>query len=382
MRSLALSLFLFLPLAAPAVEPFRLQPGDRVVLLGSTLVEREQKYGYWEAALTARFPGVTFRNLGWSGDTVRGVARASFDFPKPEVPFGRLVNGTLSLKPTVILVAYGTNESFEGPAGLPTFVADLEKLLNALAPAKARVVLFGPPRHEDVGRPLPDPTAQNRNLRLYGDAIRAIAQKHGHRFVDLYDLFAEASRASGPLTDNGMHLTAFGYWRTAFALEKGLGLEPLRPRVEIDAAAKETRVALRELPRSPAPSERPARAALPETGLVVTAKGLPMGRYQLRIDGQSVLTADAATWAAGVNLTQGPDVEQAERLRAKIVEKNREYFHRWRPQNETYLFGFRKHEQGQNAREVPLFEPLVEKLEKEIAQLRVPATRRYELVPQ
>ena len=54
-----------------------------------------------------------------------------------------------------------------------------------------------------------------------------------------------------------------------------------------------------------------------------------------------------------MTLQAGPDFEQAEALRALIVAKNRLYFHRWRPQNETYLFGFRKHEQGQNAVEIP-----------------------------
>src|SRR5229473_3428134 len=61
----------FLPLTATA-QDFKLSDGDRVVLIGSTLIEREQESGYWETALTTRFPkaNVTFRNLGWSGDTV------------------------------------------------------------------------------------------------------------------------------------------------------------------------------------------------------------------------------------------------------------------------------------------------------------------------
>ena len=46
------------------------------------------------------------------------------------------------------------------------------------------------------------------------------------------------------------------------------------------------------------------------------------------------------------------------------------FFHRWRPQNHTYLFGFRKHEQGQNAKEIVQFDPLVEKAEKQIAELK------------
>ena len=71
-----------------------------------------------------------------------------------------------------------------------------------------------------------------------------------------------------------------------------------------------------------------------------------------------------------------PDLEQAERLRQAIIAKNQLYFYRWRPQNETYLFGFRKHEQGNNAREIPLFDPLVAAKEEEIARLEVPVDAR------
>ena len=51
-------------------------------------------------------------------------------------------------------------------------------------------------------------------------------------------------------------------------------------------------------------------------------------------------------------------------------QKNRLFFHRWRPANETYLYLFRKHEQGKNAKEIPQFDPIIEKREREIEQLR------------
>jgi lysophospholipase L1-like esterase len=54
-------------------------------------------------------------------------------------------------------------------------------------------------------------------------------------------------------------------------------------------------------------------------------------------------------------------------LTKTILEKNRLFFYRWRPQNETYLFGFRKHEQGNNGVEIPQFDPLIATKEKEIA---------------
>jgi len=60
-----------------------------------------------------------------------------------------------------------------------------------------------------------------------------------------------------------------------------------------------------------------------------------------------------------------PAAQVPDKLRSLVVEKNRFYFYRWRPQNEIYLFGSRKGEQGNNASEVQLFEPLVS--EKEAA---------------
>ncbi|MFM7151472.1 MAG: SGNH/GDSL hydrolase family protein, partial [Gemmataceae bacterium] len=160
-----------------ALEPLKLEDGDRVVFLGNTLIEREQLYGWWELYLTRSFPGkkVTFRNLGWSGDTVFGHARAGFG-PVAE-GYKHLIDHTLALKPTVIFIAYGTNESGEGPGGLPSFVKGLNKLLDQVEKTKARIILLSPVQQADMGRPLPNPSRANANLRLYADAIRDVAKK-------------------------------------------------------------------------------------------------------------------------------------------------------------------------------------------------------------
>ncbi|MCA9099233.1 MAG: hypothetical protein KDA36_12645 [Planctomycetaceae bacterium] len=60
--------------------------------------------------------------------------------------------------------------------------------------------------------------------------------------------------------------------------------------------------------------------------------------------------------------------DSVENLRLAIIDKNRLFFHRWRPQNITYLFLFRKHEQGNNAVEVAQFDPFVDKAEESIAK--------------
>jgi len=279
----------------PAADPFAFADGDRVVLLGSTLIEREQKYGYWELALTLKNidKAVTFRNLGWSGDTVHGEARNGFD-PAPK-GFERLVGLTTELKPTVVVVCYGHNESFDGPAGVAKFAAGLDKLLDALTPTKARVVLMSPTPFGWLSQ-LADVGAKNKNLALYRDVIRAAAEKRKLGFVDLFerlDRWTPGNPVYIEYTTNGLHPTPEGYQHAAWRLA---------------------------------------------------------GPIDRRLDGPA---ADA--------------------LRAKIVEKNRLFFYRWRPQNETYLFGFRKHEQGSNAAEVAAFDPLVAAAEKEIAALKAAA---------
>ena len=85
---------------------FELLNGDRIVLLGDTLIEREQSYGHLEFLLTVHYPdrNITFRNLGWSADTPLGVSRAGFD--PPEKGFDRLKEQLEAYKPTVAILGY------------------------------------------------------------------------------------------------------------------------------------------------------------------------------------------------------------------------------------------------------------------------------------
>ena len=68
-----------------------------------------------------------------------------------------------------------------------------------------------------------------------------------------------------------------------------------------------------------------------------------------------------------------------EKLKQLVVKKNELYFHRWRPQNITYLYGFRKHEQGNNASEIALFDPIVAELESQIAAARKPVWQKLKI---
>ncbi len=381
-------------------DELKLSDGDRVVLIGSTLIEREQESGYWETALTCRFPkaNATFRNLGWSGDTVFCDARAMFE--PPAVGFQHLKEDLARLKPTVILVGYGMNESFEGEAGLPRFQKGLASLLDMLASTKARIVVISPPPQEKIRSRLSDTAKRNHDIKLYSEALRSEAQKRGFFFLDLFTpLLAEAQKPSyQPLTDNGIHFTDFGYWRTSQLLEQmvigsarfwGVDMDKDGTMNKVRGASRLFNIrsdpvrfeALdKELPIAAPPLQSGMKQAIDaDNGRVFRVARLHW-KYSLQIDGREVTTGSNEEWDKGVRLTRGPEFDQVEKLRQTIMEKNRLFFHRWRPQNETYIYGFRKQEQGQNAREIPEFDPFIIQLEKKIAELRVPVPHQYELI--
>lgn len=385
------------PKDTTAPTSLSLRDGDCVLLLGSTFIERAQAHGYLETALTSRFPGIDlqFRNLGWSGDNVYGEARAGFG--PIEEGFKHLKDHVTALQPTVILLNYGANESFAGEAGLEKFLAGLDVLLKTLDESGARIVFLLPPPQEDLGRPLPDPKQHNEDLKLYGKAIAKVAAQRGAQVCDLYTLLDPRTVASnGPLTDNGLHLTAYGYWRAAPQLERGLGLPDRQWRVDVDVprgnvTARGTQVSQAkvspqgvrfkcrdaQLPLPPAPIA-PVDVIYPRTLRVFN---LPRGTYELKIDDKPVAKGTSEEWARGAISTElGPEPAQAEALRQAILKKNELYFHRWRPQNVTYLFGFRKHEQGNNAVEIPQFDPLIAEQEAIIRKLSVPVEHAYQLV--
>ena len=113
-------------MAADAAPVFELKDGDRVVTLGGTFIEREGQFGFIESVFTLAVPDrkLTFRNLGWSGDTVWSESRGIFD--PAQVGYGRMLELVKELKPKRIVFGYGQNESFAGDAGLEPFVKQLK----------------------------------------------------------------------------------------------------------------------------------------------------------------------------------------------------------------------------------------------------------------
>ena len=368
-------------MSLPAQDPvpaFELADGDRVVFLGNTFAEREALNGCIETALTRRFPGrrISFRNLGWSGDSVDVQLRPS-GFP----PLETWLEQT---RPTVVFAAFGMNESHAGEAGIDAFARALDAFLDRLAPTKARVVLLSPIRHEALAPPFADPADHNRALKLYVEALRSAAARRKLAFVDLFESLKDWPF---PLTENGIHLNAHGYARAARAIEGALGLLPLW-KLQIDASGKVS-------PAGGAAVDEPhfdgttlrfkvTKKTLSMEDRPLKVTGLSPGRWVLKAGGVSFASGSAEEWAMGVDVSSGP----TEELRRAIVQKNELYFHRWRPQNAEYIYGTRSRAQGANvgnpqfASEFRLVESLVEEREKEIHALVRPVAETWELSKQ
>ena len=408
--SLGLLAFTAAPNAsAQTTNAFELREGDRVVLVGDTLIEREATDGFIEHTLTAQFPErhVIYRNLGWSADTPEGQSRVGFDHNKaPDFWFKQLTNSVALLKPTVVFVGYGMANSFDGEAGLTRFTNQYVRLLDALqqnAGTNAiRFVLLSPVPHEKLGGSWPDPSKHNEQLAACTKAIKSVASQRSAHFIDLFAGLAQSSVVPppAPFTDNGIHLNRYGYRRAAEVIAVGLGWEPPAWRVGVLANGKvregsygakilETELkpeSLRlviETEQVVVPPWAEGEGPLPVGTPInrVQTPALQPGRYDLKIDGQFVRSASDVDIRAGLFIQGGAQFEQSEELRQAIRKKNELYFNQWRPQNNTYLFLFRKHEQGNNAAEIPQFDAFITKQEELIAKLRQPRRHVIELVP-
>ncbi|WP_164103257.1 PVC-type heme-binding CxxCH protein [Candidatus Laterigemmans baculatus] len=278
--------------AARAAE-HELRDGDRVVLLGDGLIEQEQYFGWIEVMMTSAFPErhVTFRNLGWNGDTPAGDSRFGLSLlqagREPTDEGWKQLQQQLELtRPTVLVLGYGMASSLEGGAeGLAGFVRNYQRLLETAREISpdVRFIFLSPLQRLDTGHP------HAAVLARYANAIRRLAAEHSSPFVDLTTTALEPAQRKDPI-----HVNEQGYRAVAAAI------------------------------------------------------------------------ASALEWGDGA-WQENPLVEP---LREVILRKNQWWFHRSRPANMAYVFGFRKHEQGQNAAEIPQFDKLIETEEQRIAALR------------
>lgn len=219
LRSIVMCLCALVAIPISAAE-VQLNKGDHVVLIGNTLAERFQYFGYFETLLHKQFAelDLVVRNQGYCGDEVRFRPR-SLDFGTPE-------SHLTAAETDVILAFFGFNESFSGPNGLAVFRQELTTFIESTRAQKYNgesapaIVLLSPIAVENLGtRDLPDGSKANPNISLYTQAMSEVAAANDVAFIDLFSLSQKLyATAEQPYTFNGIHLSESGCKRFASPL--------------------------------------------------------------------------------------------------------------------------------------------------------------------
>ena len=408
---------------------FELVDEDHVVLIGATFIERAQQFGHLEAGLTAAVGErrVTFRNLGWSADTVWAESRGIFDTPAQG--YQRMIEHVRAEEPSVIIICYGQNEAIQNGASaqsLDSFRQQLTKLIDDVSTTGASVVLMTPHPLLTAPAPLPNPQRFNDAIGQYAETIRQVANDRQCAFVDLFDQTESALseidqklQPANPMadlvlsdhpeimnerysqwTDNGMHWNATGYERISSVVrERSFRKRLISANIKIDFSKSQVMAKGAELRNINLSANRqnsirfelkPLELSPVPTTIDIVSSGYGSSdQFQLRVQsGNDVLMETTSISTLKIETDDGdtglrfalPSLQYAA-LRDLVVRKNELYFHRWRPQNITYLFGFRKHEQGNNAVEIAQFDPLIDQLEDEIHSVQQPEWLTLEIKP-
>ena len=412
---------------------FFIHDGDRVVFLGDSITEQRLYTTYIEAYALTRHPQwqLSFRNVGWGGDTAwlrqrshpdEGQLFAADDAVQQAMvddAVGRgLRRDVLPLKPTAVTVDFGMNDhSYQAFREdiFRAYVRSQKEIAKVLTANGVRVALLTPQPIEDK-RPDPDQDVRNQSLRKFSDGLKGVAANAGVTFGDQYDPYMAImlrERAANPKAFIGggdaVHPGPIGHTIMAWAILKELGATALVSRAEINSVTKAVvsaeackvqnlKVAdgvisfdrlddALPLPIDPAAEPvlklAPILDELNRYELGVT--GLASGAYDLSIDGEVVGKATAEQLAKGWNLaTQaGPVTKQSQELLKLVVQKNNLYFNRWR---NVQLFSFPAWAQSpeaesQRTAELARIDQKIAESEAQIEKIRKPQLRHFELKP-
>ncbi len=379
--------------AVPRFNSAWIQPGDRVAWLGGRLWEELAERGDLESILSIRMAGqpIAFRNVGWSGDDVEGRARAVFG--SVEDGYKRRIVDLKQADPTVVFVHYGFSEAMDDGWNDQRFDQGLRRLVTDLKPLAYRMVLLQSPSIP-AGTRFPEARRDlcNQKIERFNEIIKRIGDQEGLKVLQLPEWTQEMS-------DDGIQLHAAGYQefasRFASLLVPGKS-EELPGELRVDLKGN-SNLSLGDWSLQVIDSDRPngkwrleeAFSFLPERSLEqatadgrsvrknrrLAVTGLPPGRYQWTLEGEVVASASAEEWAKGIEVSGVGADRQRLALQKTAKEKDTLFMHQYRPQNETYLFLFRKHEQGNNAGEVLAFEKLTKQWDATIQELAKP--KRY-----
>lgn len=216
--------------------PLILEKKERIALIGNTLFDRMRHFGHFEALIQKAHPRheIILRNLSWSADEIDLQ-------PRPD-NFADVEQHLTSFGPSLIIAAFGFNESFAGNEGKKDFETRFFEFLKNLKSksynghSAPKVIIVSPiPNENVVGVNAAD--MNNVNLEAYTYVMEKVAKAEKVGFVNSFKaLLSRMDDLNDDLTFNGCHLNEMGYIEFSKVLFQNIFSKSLPP-LDMDVKA-------------------------------------------------------------------------------------------------------------------------------------------------
>lgn len=409
------SAFLILPATAAEDSAFFFRDGDRAMILGDSITQGRTYSTYIESYVLSRFPkwNITFRNTGWSGDTMGLRLRGGLEkgFMRDLQP----------LKPTAVTIDFGMNDGRARDKGYPEYLANAQKMAKLFAAEGTRVAFVTSSPEERFQANQPAGSEYNLVLRKYSDGLKTVAAENQLPFVDQLAPMIEVietgrkegilgvDESGARLAPDGVHPNPSGGVVMAAVILKGLKAPSLVSSVEVNAAngeAKADGATVSNVKTGETLSFTRLDEAmpwpLPKDGLVAAkisnfkpfddlsryelkVTNLSAPKYEVAIDGKPIGTFTKEELAGGVNVSEkAADVmPEVGKLLEAIRAKNDVYYKLWRDVKLAQLPDWVPQDVIEPAREARMkeLEGSLSRMEEKLQSQRQPVSHEWTLKP-
>ena len=222
--------------------PIEIKKNISIMLIGNNLPSRMINYGYFETEVFLRFPDsdLIIRNMGDGGNTPgfrpHAGRKTPWAFPGAEKFQSGLAQPSGSTghfeypdqwltkyHADIILCFFGFSESFSGRAGVANYANELQAFIDHSLSQKyngsnpPKLILISPTAYENLGYKIDVPfgIAENKNLKLYTDAMENVAKRNDITFINLFEESKTWYITDDQHTIDGLQLNDAGYRKLA-----------------------------------------------------------------------------------------------------------------------------------------------------------------------
>lgn len=322
------ALLILVPLSSASAADFALRDGDTVVFLGDSITAARSYGKMIENYTLLRFPQrkVRFINSGIGGDTAAGGLK-------------RIERDVFAHKPTVLIVAFGTNDIgwgvYADDEHMQTYLNAVKGIVTECRQRDVRVYVCSaavtgadPEKSEESFLQKMCDEGMALSKSLGGDAIdvQRTMREIQKRVVQSNTGIKDSTKHNSLHVADSVHLNELGQFAMAYAILKGLNAPADVSSATLDAADAKvlaaTGCSVTEVTRADNRFEftrlderlpfnygiffalhfrfLPVPTELNQYLLMV--KHLPEGRYDLTVDGRAVGTFTAKHFANGLNI--------------------------------------------------------------------------------